>query len=188
MHILYLTWCSSQFCWIDKWFGMTMQDIRALEECAAEELVEVRVSFLVRSAFSAFIFLSQPPLPSLPSAIVAFELCFQAFNSRICISACVYCIACCMYRRHASKRVSEAPYNKTTRRANNELRWRSLPCFVANAATLQRKACSMPCRLTGPGGRGLWRIAVYCIYAWSDGGRASEIQRWASRLAFEEDA
>lgn len=29
------------FCWIDKWFGMTMEDIRALEDKVREELDRV---------------------------------------------------------------------------------------------------------------------------------------------------
>lgn len=31
------------YCWIDKWHGMTMQDIRDMEDRAAKELAEVRV-------------------------------------------------------------------------------------------------------------------------------------------------
>lgn len=28
------------FCWIDKWYGLTMQDIREIEEKTAQELAE----------------------------------------------------------------------------------------------------------------------------------------------------
>lgn len=33
------------FCWIDKWYGMTMEDIRALEEKVREELDKVSNHF-----------------------------------------------------------------------------------------------------------------------------------------------
>jgi hypothetical protein len=33
--------CSQVFCWIDKWYGMTMEDIRALEDKVREELDRV---------------------------------------------------------------------------------------------------------------------------------------------------
>lgn len=37
------------FCWIDKWHGMTMEDIRALEAAAQRELDEVCTCACVRA-------------------------------------------------------------------------------------------------------------------------------------------
>lgn len=34
------------FCWIDRWYGLTMEDIRALEDNTKEELDRVREFFL----------------------------------------------------------------------------------------------------------------------------------------------
>lgn len=30
--------CSQLFCWMDRWYGLTMEDIRALEEKTKDEL------------------------------------------------------------------------------------------------------------------------------------------------------
>lgn len=34
--------CSQLFCWIDRWYGLTMEDIRALEDKTKEELDQQR--------------------------------------------------------------------------------------------------------------------------------------------------
>lgn len=34
------------FCWMDKWYGLTMEDIRRIEEQTKHELDQVSVSFL----------------------------------------------------------------------------------------------------------------------------------------------
>ena len=36
------------FCWLDKWYGMTMEDIRELEDKTKEELEELRKDGEVR--------------------------------------------------------------------------------------------------------------------------------------------
>lgn len=38
--------CRQVFCWIDKWYGMTMEDIRALEDKVREELDKVSLNCL----------------------------------------------------------------------------------------------------------------------------------------------
>jgi hypothetical protein len=40
--------CRQVFCWIDRWYGLTMEDIRAIEDKTKEELDRVsRLYFFV---------------------------------------------------------------------------------------------------------------------------------------------
>jgi hypothetical protein len=42
-HRLFTTFHRQVFCWTDKWYGMTMADIRAIEEATKKELDDVSV-------------------------------------------------------------------------------------------------------------------------------------------------
>lgn len=59
------------FCWIDRWYGLTMEDIRAIEDNTKEELDRVRESF--NWLIASFLF---PPL------IAALGICLAANSTR----------------------------------------------------------------------------------------------------------
>jgi hypothetical protein len=39
---IFCGFCRQVFCWMDRWHGLTMEDIRAIEDKTKEELDEVR--------------------------------------------------------------------------------------------------------------------------------------------------
>lgn len=44
----FFSFCSQLFCWMDRWYGLTMEDIRALEDKTREELDRQRQQGEVR--------------------------------------------------------------------------------------------------------------------------------------------
>lgn len=49
------------FCWLDEWYGLTMEDIRAMEKETAEAMLRVRTKAAKCESFRSLVLLQDGP-------------------------------------------------------------------------------------------------------------------------------